>query len=247
MTAYELAILVAGAAAAGFVNGLAGFGTSLFALGFWLQVFPPLNAVAMAVVVATVTGAQGLWVVRSQMNANKGRILRFLLPGLIGIPLGVAALAWIEPRWLKLLIAAVMLLYGLFFFTRGSLPKLERPTRAADLGFGFIGGILGGLAGLSGALVVMWLAMRPWPRHETRAVLQPYNFVILLITAILLAFNGAYTRDVLTALAIAIVIGTVAAQTGIYVFKRISDVQFRWLLVILMFLSGAGLMLREFL
>ena len=247
MTAYELAILVAGAAAAGFVNGLAGFGTSLFALGFWLQVFPPLNAVAMAVVVATVTGAQGLWVVRSQMNANKGRILRFLLPGLIGIPLGVAALAWIDSRWLKLLIAAVMLLYGLFFLTRGSLPKLERPTRAADLGFGFIGGILGGLAGLSGALVVMWLAMRPWPRHETRAVLQPYNFVILLITAILLAFNGAYTRDVLTALAIAIVIGTVAAQTGIYVFKQISDVQFRWLLIILMFLSGAGLMLREFL
>src|SRR5699024_8893634 len=36
-----LFFVIAGAAAGGFVNGLAGFGTSLFALGWWLQVMPP--------------------------------------------------------------------------------------------------------------------------------------------------------------------------------------------------------------
>lgn len=46
--------LVTGAIAGGFINGLAGFGTALFALGFWLQILPPEQAVPMAGVSAVV-------------------------------------------------------------------------------------------------------------------------------------------------------------------------------------------------
>ncbi len=35
-----LFFLVAGAAAGGFLNGLAGFGTAVFALGFFLPIMP---------------------------------------------------------------------------------------------------------------------------------------------------------------------------------------------------------------
>ena len=35
--------ILAGAAAGGFINGLAGFGTALFALGFFLSVLPPMH------------------------------------------------------------------------------------------------------------------------------------------------------------------------------------------------------------
>ena len=40
--------LIAGGFAGGFVNGLAGFGTALFALGWFLQVLPPREASAVA-------------------------------------------------------------------------------------------------------------------------------------------------------------------------------------------------------
>ena len=50
--------LILGALVGGFVNGLAGFGTALMALGFWLQIMPPLEAVALVVVVSCVTGIQ---------------------------------------------------------------------------------------------------------------------------------------------------------------------------------------------
>ena len=36
--------LIAGALAGGFINGLAGFGTALFALSFWLQILEPGQA-----------------------------------------------------------------------------------------------------------------------------------------------------------------------------------------------------------
>jgi len=245
MDASTLAVLIAGAAAAGFVNGLAGFGTALFSLGFWLQILPPIHAVALGVVTATVTGLQGLLVVRHEIFANPGRLMRFLVPAIFGIPLGVLALSYVEPRLLKLLIAGFLLLYGVYFIARRSLPKFERPTPWIDAGVGLSGGFLGGLAGLSGALPAMWCGLRPWPRRELRAVLQPYNTLVLALSAVTLAVNGVYTAQVLKDLAIVLVVAIVAAQIGMAVFRRMNDVQFRWLLIVLMFVSGAVLMLRE--
>ena len=43
-----LAIVLVGALAGGFVNGLSGFGTGLTALPFWLQVLEPLLAAQIA-------------------------------------------------------------------------------------------------------------------------------------------------------------------------------------------------------
>lgn len=238
-------ILIAGAACGGFVNGMAGFGTGLFALGFWLQIMPPVQAVAISVVVASITGLQGLWVVRSAILDQPRRLLRFLLPALVGIPLGASALVYVEPHALKLLIASFMILYGLFFLARRALPKFESPTPLTDNIIGFVSGILGGLAGLSGALPVMWCTLRPWSRHATRAVLQPFNLTVLALTALYLAWQGTYTAETLRALGIALLASLSFAQLGLFVFHRISDTQFRWLLIGLMFCSGAILMLRE--
>ncbi len=242
----EIALyVIAGAAAGGMINGLAGFGTALFALGFFLNVMPPVQAVAVAVVLSAMTGLQGVWIVRHAIGANKRRLARFLLPALVGIPLGLLVLSVIDARSLKLVIAAFLLLYGGYFSLRSRLPRFERPTRVWDMLVGFIGGVLGGAASLSGALPMMWCALRPWPRYETRAVLQPFNVVVLALTALMLAFRGAYTRETLIYLALALPVAIFSAQAGIAIFKRLPDVAFRRLLIVMTFVSGAVLMLRE--
>ncbi|MFC6758820.1 TSUP family transporter [Sulfitobacter porphyrae] len=68
MSLYFFVILTLGAAAGGFMNGLAGFGTALFALGFWLQIMPPAQAVAIVVVMSVVAGLQGVWLVRRSIT-----------------------------------------------------------------------------------------------------------------------------------------------------------------------------------
>ncbi|MEX0286641.1 MAG: sulfite exporter TauE/SafE family protein, partial [Paracoccaceae bacterium] len=83
-----LPLILAGAVCGGFVNGLAGFGTALFALGFFLQVLPPTQAVGLTLVLAITTGLPGLWVVRKNLMDQPRRTLRFLVPALFGIPLG---------------------------------------------------------------------------------------------------------------------------------------------------------------
>ena len=244
MTSDTLLMVILGATAGGFINGLAGFGTALFALGFFLTSMTPPQAVAIVVVLSVTSGLQGLWIVRHAIWDQPRRMFRFMGPGVIGIPIGIAALAVIDAASLKLVIASFLLIYGGFFSLRRALPKFERPTPVIDMTVGFAGGILGGAASLSGALPTMWCSMRPWPKAETRAVLQPFNVVILGLTALMLWWQGIYTHDVLINLAVAIPAALISAQIGISVFRRLSDDLFRRLLISMCLLSGLILMIR---
>ncbi|MEC8643645.1 MAG: sulfite exporter TauE/SafE family protein, partial [Pseudomonadota bacterium] len=63
-----LVCLFAAGFSGGFVNGLAGFGTSLFALGWLLQVMSPRDAVAIALACSVVTGVPGVWQVWASID-----------------------------------------------------------------------------------------------------------------------------------------------------------------------------------
>lgn len=239
MSEWQLTLLMLGAVAGGFINGLAGFGTALFALGFWLQFMDPLRAVSVVVVISVVTGIQGVWIVRHSILDNPGRLARFIVPAIAGVPLGIASLAFIGPETLKLFIAGMMLLYGAYFLSRRNLPTFNRPTPVLDSVIGFASGILGGAASLSGALPTMWCALRPWTKSETRSVLQPFNVGILGLTTLIFAFTGVYDREGLYLLALSMPVALIASVIGIAVFKRLHDAHFRRLLVVMMFLSGS--------
>ena len=245
MTVHVILYLVIGAVFGGFINGLAGTGTALFALGFFLVVLDPPTAVAIVAIMSILAGLQGLWIVRQAIFDNPGRLLRFVVPGLIGVPIGVLALQAIDADTLRIGIGGFLVVYGAYFTFRAALPKFERPTPLIDSVVGLIGGVLGGAASVSGALPTMWLSMRPWPKAETRAVLQPFNIATLTTTVTLLALRGTYDADALRALAVIVPVGMVAAQAGIMVFRRIGDDTFRRLLIGLTFLVGAGILLQE--
>lgn len=239
-----IVFLVLGACAGGFINGLSGTGTALFALGFYLVVLDPVTAVAIVALMAVIAGIQGLWVVRSAIFDHPKRLLRFLVPGLLGVPGGVWLLGGIDTSVLRLGVAAFLILYGGFFAFRRALPAFSRPTPMLDGVIGGVGGLLGGAAGMSGALPSMWMSVRPWTKFETRAVLQPFNMVMLLATVGLLYVRGAYD-EALPALLITLPCGLLAAQIGVFVFRRLSDTGFRRILILLCLAMGLGVLASE--
>jgi hypothetical protein len=245
---YEFYVYLSlGALAGGFINGLSGTGTALFALGFYLVVLDPIRAVAIVAFMSVLAGLQGLWVVRAEIKAHPKRLLRFLVPGLVGVPLGLSLLTSIDEGTLRLSVASLLIVYGGYFSFRASLPAFSRRTPIIDSMIGLTGGVLGGAAGVSGAIPAMWLSIRPWTKSETRAVLQPFNVAVLITTVGLLFFKGAYDQTALRALLITIPLGLVAAQIGIKVFKVLSDIVFRRLLIILTLLMGIGIIVSELL
>ena len=180
-----LLYLAAGAALGGYVNGLAGFGTGLMSLGIWLQVMTVEQAVPVVAAMSVASGVQSLWLTRQGVKTGLHRLPRFLVPALIGLPVGAWLLNWIDAAHLKLAVAFFMLFYTAFFLLRGQLAKAftkERPF--CDGLAGFTGGVMGGAASLSGVVPTMWCALQPWDKFQTSAVLRPYNVVILTLAFI---------------------------------------------------------------
>ena len=213
-----LVFLLAAGFSGGFVNGLAGFGTALFSLGWLLQVMSPQDAVAIALVCSLATGVPGVWQVRRSIDAR--RLALFTLPALAGIPLGMVLLGLIDKRILSFLVGGMLLLYGGYFACRRTLPAIEGRWMLVEAGIGFVGGVLGAMAGLSGALPSMWLALRPWPK-AVPAVLR--NLFLTLPTSL------------------------VGAVIGLWLFRRMPDSLYPRVLIGLMLVSGAALLLRTLL
>ncbi|MEM7258471.1 MAG: sulfite exporter TauE/SafE family protein [Pseudomonadota bacterium] len=245
MSVEFLFFLAIGSIASGFVNGLAGLGTALFALGWWLQVMTPIEAVATILVMSVVSGIQGMLLVWRSID---WRLLsRFLIPALVGIPFGVQLLSYINATILTTLVAVFLIAYGGFFSFRKHLPNLTRDTPMVDAGIGFCGGILGAVAGMSGALPTMLCSMRPWPKMKQRAVLQPFNFIILGVSTLMLALKGGYPPSTLKIIAVSFPITMLASFAGIMVYRHLSDDQFRRLLIVMMLFSGVILLIKEYL
>ena len=184
----------------------------------------------------------GVWQVRRSIDAR--RLGVFLVPALLGIPLGLVALDLINARLLSLFVGTMLLVYGGYFAFRRNLPSITGRWLGLEAGIGFVGGVLGAMAGLSGALPSMWLAMRPWPKGEQRGILQPFNMVILTLATGLLAFDGGYGAPVLYNLALTLPASAVGAALGLWLFSKLSDYGYRRLLIGLMLISGLSLLLR---
>ena len=58
--------------------------------------------------------------------------------------------------------------------------------KAADAAVGFIGGLMGGLAGLSGLAPAIWTQLRGWPKDVARGVYQPFILLAHIVTLLLI-------------------------------------------------------------
>ena len=113
--------------------------------------------------------------------------------------------------------------------------------RIADSAAGFAGGVLGGMASLSGPIPVTWVQLRNWSRSEQRGVNQPYNMAILLLALISAALSGLLDTRWLLWAAIALPISLVGTRIGLLLYGRVDDLQFRRIVIAMLGVSGLTL------
>ncbi|MEM8975154.1 MAG: sulfite exporter TauE/SafE family protein [Pseudomonadota bacterium] len=231
-----LLFVIAGALAGGFVNGLAGFGTGITALGLWLYVLSP--SVAATLVVVCSAAAQIQTLPRIWHAIEVSRVLPFIIPGLLAVPLGTFLLTYVDVRVFKLGIASLLIIYSLYsLFLRGRTGMVWG-GRAADVSVGFSGGILGGLAGLSGPPLTVWGDLRGWTKEQKRSTFQAFNLSILGAALISHFTAGLFTRELLGAVAVALPATFLGAWLGAALYARVSDKRFNEIILVLLGLSG---------
>jgi len=239
MSTVAFVLLFLGAFAGGFVSGLAGFGTALMALGIWLYVLPPSIAVPLVLICSIVAQTSTLPTMWRLIDFKL--VWPFLIGGLAGVPLGIVLVADADPRVFKLSVGILLLVFpAALYFNRRPM-ALSFGGRAADAAIGFAGGILGGLAGLSGPLPILWASVRGWGKDERRGIFQTFNCTVLSAALCLQAGTGFITREVVWLALLALPSTLFGAWLGARTYHALSDRNFRDVVLGLLFLSGVGL------
>jgi len=232
----QIVIVFAGALAGGLVNGLTGFGTALTVLGIWLYAIPPTVAATLVILCSSISQLQTLPMIWRTIRWEY--VLAFVAPGLLGVPIGTLLLPHIEPRMFKIAIGVFLVVYTSYVLARRVTIEMKWGGAFADSVVGFAGGVLGGIAGLSGVLPVVWTDMRGWTKEHRRGVVQIFNMAILSLALVSHAVSGFLTREVAVA-AIAAVPGTIAgARLGAFIYRRIADRSYSRVIMTLLLISG---------
>lgn len=239
----DIAIVVAGALAAGFVNGLSGTGYALVALGFWLQAMSPVTAAPLTALSSVAGHIQSL--PRIWSGVQWPRLWPFLLAGAIGVPLGTMFLGDLRPQPLKIGVGILLIVYSAWMAFVRRPPIITGGGRSADAFVGLLGGVMGGMASLSGPAPTIWAQLRGYSKNEQRGINQPFNMTVLFLALASAGIAGFLDRTFFVWAAITVPSTLIGARIGLALYGRINDAQFRRILLALLAFSGATLILSS--
>ncbi len=165
-----LAWLVAAALLAGLARGFSGFGAGL--------IFIPLAAVALGLrqaaplmllleMVALLSLVRGAWHV-----APRAEVVPLSLGLVLGTPAGILVLANGDPLALRWGVALIILGCLRLLMSGWRLRGAHGP--AVPVAFGVVGGVLAGVATLSGPPAMAYLLGRDLPKQQVRAIFNLY-------------------------------------------------------------------------
>lgn len=236
-------LVVLGAVAAGFVQGLSGFGFGMVAMSFWAWTIDPRLAAAMTVFGALTGQLLAAFTVRRGFSWSN--LVPFVLGGLVGIPIGVKVLPHLDPLIFKTFIGGLLAVWCPIMLFATRLPRITAGGKVADGVVGAMGGIMGGIGGFTGVIPTLWCTLRGFERDVQRSVIQNFNLSMLAVTMASYIVTGVVTTDMLPLFAIIVPAMLVPTLLGARVYVGISDVTFRRVVLGLLTLSGIALLVSS--
>jgi uncharacterized membrane protein YfcA len=237
----ELVVFLAGTFAAACISGMAGFGYALIASAIWLHALPPILSAPLTIAYGLLVQIYAFWKLKGSFNYP--RLMPFVVGSALGVPAGVALLAWASPAHLRIGTGVFLIIFSLYSLLRPTLPQFHAAGRFADAGIGILNGILGGATALAGIIVVVWSGLRGWSKEEQRAVFQPTTFVTYLMVALWLGGSGHFTLDIIEWGILGLPALGIGTWLGWRLYGRLDEAAFRKIVLVLLLASGAALTL----
>jgi uncharacterized membrane protein YfcA len=233
----------------GVVSGLAGFAFSaVAACVLWL--LPPLQAVPLIMLLSACNQLLSIGKLRREMaiwsTPEREGALPYIVGGLAGVPIGVALLRGLPTNWFAGGLGLFLVAYSGFMLVMPGRLRIAASGWKAAAAIGALGGVVGGFSGFGASVLVVYLGLRDTGKSAVRSITQPYILAMQLVSLTVLAatdpaiFRGAFWALWVVTLP-AVLLGT---STGVALYRRLSDGNFRRAVLILLILSGASLIAK---
>ena len=231
---------------AGVVSGLSGFAFSAVAACI-LWLLPPLQAVPLIMLLSTCNQLLSVGALRKEVvlrnTAEREGALAYIAGGFVGVPFGLWLLQSLPTQRFAGGLGLFLITYSMLVLLKPDSLRIRLSGWRPAVAVGAAGGIVGGFSAFPGSLPVIYLGLRGLSKADTRNITQPYILALQLISLSILAlthhaiFNMQFWLLWVLTLP-AVLLGT---STGVTLYRRMSEVNFRRAVLILLMVSGVSL------
>jgi uncharacterized membrane protein YfcA len=225
---------------AGFVNGFTGFGAMLVALPLMVLFIDIKTAIPLITMLGITINFVLVFQLAKHFEVKKW--LPLFIAALPGIPVGIYILKTMDPRFLEVLIGAVVIM------TATATRQLKSPVTELKkfwaYAAGFAAGLLGGSIGAPGPPVVIYTSLQPWTKQQVKATMVALFTLGGPGILFLQFFYGFITKDVLLNFSFCILPLVFGVLTGVFLFERIKDAIYRRFVYVLLLALGILMMAK---
>ena len=238
-------IFLIGSLIAGFIQGLTGFAFGLVAMSFWVWALSPQLAAPLVVFASLWGHIISLSSEKKNYHFNKSLVLPYIVTGVIGVPIGTWLLDKVQPETFKLVLGTFLVVWSPLMLFNPKINFIQKSGKIADSFVGFLGGILGGLGGFSGSLPSAWVTLKNLSKDKQRYIMRHFNFSIQICAMIAYLIHGNITAEHLPYMMTLLITVSLPAILGAKLFYKISEIQFKRIVLSLLFFSGLFMTLNS--
>jgi hypothetical protein len=234
---------------AGVVSGLSGFAFSAVAACI-LWLLPPLQAVPLIMLLSVCNQLLSVGTLRKEMvlrsTAEREGALAYIAGGLLGVPIGLRLLQTLPTRTFAGGLGLFLIMYSVLVLLKPDSLRINLSGSKPAAAVGAAGGIIGGFSAFPGSMPVVYLGLRGLSKAEIRGITQPYILALQLISLGILGFTRSTIFNAQFWLLWALTLPAVllGSSTGVALYRRMSEVNFRRAVLILLIVSGVSLLAK---
>jgi uncharacterized membrane protein YfcA len=225
--------------AAGFIQGVTGFGSALVAiplLTLFLDIKTAIPLCALNGLVITI-----LLTVRLQDHIDRQKILPLLFGSLPGIAVGAFFLKKADPVLMKILLGCLLVAYGCYRLLGRPGAGGKKIDYRWSYAAGFVTGLIGGAFAAGGPPVIIYTTLTGWSKDVIKATLSGFFLASTLFIVAAHALTGLTTVPVLSYFAVAMPGVLIGVLAGAELCDRVDTDNYLRLLFLC--LLGLGIMM----
>ena len=236
----EIFLLAIGAS---FIQRTIGFGFGIFIMTALPFLMPSYGEAVTLSGLLSLTSATVV-MIKYVKYVNWKRLLPMIGAFFVFSTLAIFMLERIEGRWMRTILGAVLIFLSFYFsFFKEKIQQYIHPTTGWLLGTGSVSGVMGGLFGMHGPPIVLYLISSEPSKDHYMGMIQTYAVITNVMMLLIRYYNGYVTTIVGTTYLYAlggIALGVIA---GNWAYKKITSKLFTYLVYAYIGISGTIILL----
>ena len=226
------------AAGASFIQRTIGFGFGIFIMTALPFLMPSYGEAVTLSGLLSLTSATVVMLKYIKFVTWK-RLLPLVAAFVVFSTIAICLLDRIEGKTMRMILGIVLIIISLYFsFFKEKLQKIIRPTRGWQLGTGCVSGMMGGLFGMHGPPVVLYLISSEPDKDHYMGMIQTYAAITNITMLVVRAYTGYVTPVVGTTYLYGLAGLAVGIMAGNWAYKRIPNRLFTYIVYTYICISG---------